>query len=476
MDSTVHKEASSTVLVVDDKPNMLRLMAKVLGGDARILTAECGQDAIKLLEQQPVDVVLCDVRMPDIDGVQVLAACKRLRPRAQVILMTAYASVHTAVDALRLGAFDYLTKPFEPAAARAVVLRALGRTEDTSQARLGAKGEVLPGVMAVSESMQNLSRLVLRVASSAATVVLMGETGTGKERLARAVHRCSARSTQRFVAVNCAAIPADLLESELFGYHRGAFTGANKDHAGLFEEAHHGSLFLDEIGEMPLPLQAKLTRALEERAVRRLGEAGERPVDVRLIAATHQDLAAMVEAGTFRQDLWYRMNVAVIRIPALRERPEDIELLAAHFLRDQAAISGRGAALDFSESALAALKSYAWPGNVRQLRAAVERASVVAAGSLIELQDLPTELVEWAASARSGLDAAALSTLTWNQALERGRDEIAKRYLEEVLRKYDGRVTDAAQHAGVERESFYRLMRRYGVDPDGGRKRSPTRS
>ena len=473
MDVNVNNQASSTVLVVDDKPNMLRLMAKVLSADARILTAEGGQQAIQILEKEPVDVVLCDVRMPDVDGVQVLAACKRLRPRAQVILMTAYASVNTAVDALRLGAFDYLTKPFEPAAARAVVLRALGRTEETSPVPSGAQGEVLPGVMAVAQSMQELARLVLRVSNSDATVVLMGETGTGKERLARAVHRCSARAAQRFVAVNCAAIPTDLLESELFGYHRGAFTGANKDHAGLFEEAHHGTLFLDEIGEMPLPLQAKLTRALEERAVRRLGEAGERPIDVRLIAATHQDLAAMVQAGTFRQDLWYRMNVAVIRIPALRERPEDIEMLAAHFLRGQAAMRGKNAVRDFSESALATMKSYAWPGNVRQLRAAVERASVVATGSLIEIQDLPSELVEWASSTRNAVDAVVLSTLTWNQAIERGRDEVAKRYLEEVLRKHEGRVADAAQHAGVERESFYRLMRRYGVEQDLGRKRGP---
>lgn len=179
----------------------------------------------------------------------------------------------------------------------------------------------------------------------------------------------------------------------------------------------------------------------------------------------------MVQAGSFRQDLWYRMNVAVIRIPALRERPEDIELLAEHFLREQAAISGKSGVRDFSESALATMKSYAWPGNVRQLRAAVERASVVATGSLIELQDLPMELVEWSSSARKAVDAVALSTLTWNQALERGRDEFAKRYLEEVLCQHEGRVADAAQHAGVERESFYRLMRRYGVEPDIGRKR-----
>ena len=459
------------VLVVDDKPNMLRLMTKVLRDDARVRTAEGGQQAIAILESEPVDVVLCDLRMPDMDGIKVLEASKRLRPRSEFILMTAYASVPTAVDALRLGAYDYLTKPFDPETARAVVLRALGRPVDQSggSAEQSSTDEVLPGVLAISTVMQELAALVRRVADSDATVVLQGETGTGKERLARAIHRLSPRGTQRFVAVNCAAIPAELLESELFGYAKGAFTGANRDHTGLFEEADTGTLFLDEIGEMRLALQAKLTRTLEERAIRRLGEPVERAVDVRLIAATHRDLEAMVKAETFRQDLWYRLNVAVIRIPPLRDRPDDIDLLAMHFLRERSSAARQPKVTGFSESAIEAMKRYDWPGNVRQLRAAVERACIVAGGERIGLSDLPPEIA--ASSSPASFVPADLTSLTWTQAIEKGREEIARRYLEEILRKYDGRVADAAAHADVERESFYRLMRRFGIDPDAYRVR-----
>lgn len=461
-------DVRATLLVVDDKRNMLRLMAKVLGDDARVLTAEGGSDAIRILEAEAVDVVLCDVRMPDIDGLQVLQASKRLHPRSHFILMTAHASVTSAVDALRLGAYDYLTKPFEPEAARAVVRRALGRssTEEIPAVQLASSDEVLPGVIATSASMRELSGMVRRLAASDATVVLLGETGTGKERLARAVHRLSRRSEQRFIAVNCAAIPSELLESEVFGYRRGAFSGAAKDHAGLFEEAHKGTLFFDEIGEMPLALQAKLTRSLEERAVRRLGDAGERPVDVRLIAATHRDLESMVRAETFREDLWYRLNVAVVRIPPLRERPEDIELLAKRFLNERL-LASRDSQLDgFSEAALRALAQYEWPGNVRQLRAAVERASIIATGARIELADLPPEVATQTRSASADLN---LSALTWNRALEEGQKEVARRYLIAILSRYEGRVTEAAAHAGVERESLYRLLRRFGVELDGPR-------
>jgi len=469
---TATDDRRSTVLVVDDKRNMLSLMKKVLRADARVLTAESGLDALKILEAEPVDVVLCDLRMPDMDGVEVLKLCKRVRPQAEFILMTAYASVATAVEALRLGAYDYLIKPFEPQAGRAVVLRAMGRaatslpgTEEST-----ADDEVLPDMLARSSAMRELSKLVTRVAASDVTVLLLGETGTGKERVARALHRLSTRSTQRFVAVNCAAIPAELLESELFGYVKGSFTGANKDRPGLFEEANTGTLFLDEIGEMRFSLQAKLTRALEERAVRRLGESAERRLDVRLIAATHRDIEAMVKNESFREDLWYRLNVAVVRIPPLRERRDDIELLAAHFLRELPPMRERRLA-GFTPAAVEAMEQYDWPGNVRQLRAAVERASVVTTAERIDVGDLPPEVVKVAASRVSN---SSLGTLSWAEAQQRGRREIARRYLQEVLRRHDGHVGEAAAHAGVERESFYRLLRRYGIEPDEHRGRPQT--
>ncbi len=326
------------ILVVDDKKNMLRLMSKVLGKEAQVLTADRGAKGLALLGQHSVDVMLCDLRMPDMDGIDVLKECKKRSPTTQFILMTAYASVDTAVEALRLGAADYLTKPFEPEEARAVALRAMGRSPSAS---CSTNDQVLPGVISCSSSMAELGVLVKQVAASDATVLLLGETGTGKERIARAVHRLSPRASQRFVAVNCAAIPADLLESELFGHSKGAFTGAGRDSKGLFEEANGGALFLDEIGEMRPSLQAKLTRALEEKAIRRLGESAERSVDVRVIAATHRNIEAMILEGQFREDLWYRLNVATVRIPPLRDRKGDVELLATYFLREFAPESKR---------------------------------------------------------------------------------------------------------------------------------------
>ncbi|MBW1686239.1 MAG: sigma-54-dependent Fis family transcriptional regulator, partial [Deltaproteobacteria bacterium] len=325
--------------------------------------------------------------------------------------------------------------------------------------------EVLPGMLARSAAMRELSSLVRRVADSDATALLLGETGTGKERVARAIHRLSPRSHQRFVAVSCAAIPAELLESELFGYVKGSFTGAVKDRAGLFEEADQGTLFLDEIAEMRPSLQAKLTRALEERAIRRLGDSSEQPVDARIVAATHRDIEGMVADESFREDLWYRLNVAVVRIPPLRKRKEDIELLAAHFLRERAPTRGRQI-IGFTTAAISAMEEYDWPGNIRQLRAAVERACVVSTHERIDVGDLPPEVL----GARPR-ESTKLADLTWSEAVEQGRITTARSYLEEVLRRCEGRVSEAAAHAGVERESFYRLLRRFGVEPDtrGGR-------
>ncbi|MBK8012777.1 MAG: sigma-54-dependent Fis family transcriptional regulator [Deltaproteobacteria bacterium] len=454
------------LLVVDDKRNMTRLMAKVMKHDADVRTADHGAEALRLLASQPVDVVLCDLKMPDMDGLDVLRACRRLRPEAEFVLMTAYATVGTAVEALKLGAYDYLTKPFEPDAARVVLLRALSRSQLLGP-RVADGEEVLPGVLARSREMKALADFVRRVADSDVTTLLLGETGTGKERLARAVHDLSPRSARRFVPINCAAVPAELLESELFGAAKGAFTGAVFDRKGLFEEADGGSLFLDEIGEMRPSLQAKLTRALEERAVRRVGEAKERAVDVRLIAATHRDLESMVRQGTFREDLWYRLNVALVRIPPLRDRRDDIEPLARYFL-GQHAERNRGRLIrGLTSRAMDALRTFDWPGNVRQLRSAVERACVVAQGDEVDTADLPPEILH---SGSMLEDDPSLVHSTWAQALERGRIDLGRRYFEALMRRFEGQVADAAQAAGVERESFYRLLRKHGVDPGAYRR------
>jgi two-component system response regulator HydG len=344
------------------------------------------------------------------------------------------------------------------------VLRAIGRAAASlpGSGEEPRKLEVLPGMVARSASMGELGSLVRRVAESDITVLLLGETGTGKERVAHAIHQLSPRASGRFVAVNCAAIPAELLESELFGHAKGAFSGAAADRAGLFEEAGGGTLFLDEIAELRFSLQAKLTRALEERAVRRIGESSERPVDARLVTATHRDMEAMVAEGSFREDLWYRLNVAAVRIPPLRERKEDIELLASHFLKERTPVRGRRI-VGFSSAAVAVMEGFDWPGNVRQLRAAVERACVVSVGERIDVGDLPPEI---SGSPPRDDRLAKLADLTWSEAVEEGRIAAARAYLEEVLDRHQGRVSEAAAHAGVERESFYRLLRRDRVDPD----------
>ena len=357
-----------TVLVVDDHSNMLRLMTKVLGEDAHVITARGGREAIELLSRERVSVVLADLSMPEVDGLEVFRACKRLQPTAELVLMTAYASVPSAVEALRLGAFEYLTQPFEPELARAAVLRALGR----APAAAGQAGaDLLPGMLGISAKMHDLASTVRKFAPSQATALLVGEAGTGKERIARAMHLLSPRAGQRFVPINCAALPADTFESELFGVARQALPGVARDRTGLFEEARGGTLFLDEIGETPLDVQAKLARTLEERTVRRGGESEERPIDVRIMAATHRNLQDMVAVGSFREDLWYQLNVATIQVPPLRERPEDIEPLAVRFLQDcTVASDGATGNPGFTPLAMDALVTYKWPGNVRELRGA----------------------------------------------------------------------------------------------------------
>ncbi len=451
-----------TFLIVDDKENMLGLMSKVMKKDGRVLVASSGGEALRILAGEEVDAILCDLKMPDMDGIDVLRASKRLRPDSEFVLMTAFASVGTAVDALKLGAYDYLSKPFEPEDARGVLKRAAARVRTAKKIPPPDDAQILPGVWGVSGSMLAVAEMVRKVAAGNVTTLILGETGTGKERIARAVHDLGRRAAHRFVAVNCAAIPPELLESELFGHAKGAFTGASTAKKGLFEEAHGGSLFLDEIGDMLPSLQAKLTRVLEEGAIRRVGETSERAVDVRLIAATHRDLSKMVHNQTFREDLWYRLNVATIVLPPLRERSSDIELLAHGFLREQAERSGGGTPSTFDHAALDALLTYDWPGNVRQLRAAVERACIIAEGESIRIGDLPPEVLK---NEFKNEEDPALAACTWARACEYGREQTARRYLEAVLRRFSGSVADAARHADVERESFYRLLRKHQVDP-----------
>lgn len=458
--------SSPSILVVDDKLNMLRLLTKVLSPLGSVTTCESGDKAIALLSTQTFDVIVSDLKMPGASGLDVLREARRMLPRTRFILMTAYSTVGTAIEALRLGAFDYLTKPVDPEDLIMVVRSALALEQRAEPSQDIEDHEVLPGLFARSAIMTDTAKLVRRVADSSISALIVGETGTGKELVARALHELSPRADERFVALNCAAIPAGLLESELFGHKKGTFTGAARDRQGLFEEADKGTLFLDEIGEMRVSMQAKLTRALEERAVRRLGESVERAFDTRVVAATNRDLEAMVQDGTFREDLWYRLNAAIIPIPALRDRPEDVELLAEGFLDEIARSSSDSKTYCFSDEALHRLESYDWPGNVRQLKACVHRAFVVAEGPVIEVSDLALEI---RGRPPASEPMSELHALPWKSAMKLGKRSLGQSYLKAVLDRFDGDVVEAASHAGVERESFYRLLRRYDVSPDSFR-------
>jgi DNA-binding NtrC family response regulator len=459
------------ILVVDDKENILKLLVRILGEDHEVTTAGDGGRALSLVASQEFDVVVTDLKMPAADGFEVLRAVKARAPDTEVVMMTAYATVADAVEAMKQGAYDYLQKPFDPDAAARVV----GRAVERRRLRLQAESlrRELEGVHAFhnligkSAAMQEVYRLLEQASKLDITVLLGGETGTGKELAARAVHYNSGRRERRFVAVDCGALPSELVESELFGHAKGAFTGAAGAKAGLFEEAEGGTLFLDEVGELPPAIQVKLLRALQEKEIRRVGENRPVQVNVRLVAATNRDLKAEVSAGRFREDLFYRLHVFPVTLPLLRERREDIPLLAAHFLEKHARALRREIG-GFAPDALRALTGYPWPGNVRELENAVERAVAVTSGQRIELRDLPPDLK---GTQEGAIPPEVLATLPYREAIDLARERVSREYITTLLRELEGNVTRAAERAGMERETLHRLMKRYGIRSEDFRKR-----
>ena len=451
------------VLVVDDKPNFLKLFQEILGSEFDVTTAEDGNRALALLEAGSFDVVVSDIRMPGLDGISLMKAVKQRQPEVEVILVTAYGAIPKAVEAMKEGAYHYLTKPFEPDEVLILVQRAAERkrlrrqAEDRQQALADTAG--FGNLLAKSRAMRKVFNLLSRAAQSDATVLVTGQSGTGKELVARALHAESRRKSAPFIAVNCGAIPETLIESELFGHAKGAFTGALIAKRGLFEEAHEGTIFLDEIGDLPLPMQVKLTRVLQERAVRRVGEHNERPVDVRVMAATHVDLEKAVEEGGFREDLYYRLNVFPIHLPPLRDRRDDIPLLIAILLDRHLSRAISSQVEGVTADAMTALSSHDWPGNVRQLENALERALAVCEGTRIGLEDLP-ESVRQSPANSEGPD---MTHLEFKEVVSIARDRASRDYLLALMRKFQGNVTQASEQAGIERESLHRLLRKHGI-------------
>jgi two-component system response regulator PilR (NtrC family) len=467
LDSDVPVAAPPTarILVVDDERSMRELLAIVLKREGhQVLLAENGKRAIELLEKESVELLISDVKMPDVSGVQVLAAAQRVNPEIIGIMITAYASTDTAVEALRLGAYDYLSKPFNVDELKLKVRKALERRhlqqENVLLKRALQDTHQYSNIIGRSPLMQAVFQLIQTIAPTNSTVLISGESGTGKELAARAIHFNSGRKDRPFVALNCGALPETLLESELFGHVRGAFTGADANKKGLVEVAEKGTIFLDEIGEMSPMVQVKLLRVLQERKFRRLGGTEEIEADIRIIAATNRDLSKMVAESKFREDLFYRINVIPVRLPPLRDRLEDIPLLAEHFLTKYAAHMGRSIT-GISPEAMRKLQAYPWPGNIRELENAIERAVALESGPVVEASSLPEYVLSGAPAVQNGNGAEALPPSGFD--LERHVAEIEREYIAEALRRAGGVKSRAAELLGMSFRSFRYYMKKYNL-------------
>jgi len=451
---------SDRILVVDDDEALRDSLALLLAAEGyEVLTAGDADGALARLDE-PVDVVLCDVRMPGTDGLELLPELIRRLPGAPVLLMSAYGSGDLAVEALKRGAFDYLAKPFQPAEVLLAIKKARERERlRRSNALLQRDVHRATGdrpIVAASPRMIDLLEVLERAAEYKATVLLTGESGTGKEVLARTIHGQSARRTQAFVAVNCAAIPETLLESELFGHARGAFTGADRARRGLFVEADGGTLFLDEIGEMPPPLQAKLLRVLQEEEVMPVGESKPRRIDVRVIAATSRDLERDVASGRFREDLFYRLDVFRLRVPPLRERREDVPLLVDHFIGRFRETLGKPIRT-IADDALDRLVDHAWPGNVRELENVIERAMILADGDRIAIHDLPDAI---ATPPKATADASAA---TGDFSMRRARRRFEADLIRRALEATGGNRTRAARLLEISHRALLYKIKDYDL-------------
>ena len=438
------------ILIVDDEPNVHYSFRRALEGEYEVHSAYDGDEALARLASGEPDVLLLDVRMPRRDGISTLEAIRARHPDVPVVVMTAFGTAETAIRATSLAARDYLLKPVDVPALKKLLREILPNGDGAPQP--AERAEVGVDLIGQSPGMQEIGKLIGRAANADATVLITGETGTGKELVARAIHRHGKRHRGPLVAVNCAAIPDNLLESELFGHERGAFTGAERARPGLFERAHGGTVFLDEIGDVDLDFQAKLLRVLQERRVRRVGGDEEREVDVRVVAATNRELRAEVAAGRFREDLYFRLAVVPIVLPPLRERRDDVLPLARSFLAAANAQLGR-AVTGFSPEVERWLVAHAWPGNVRELENAIERGVVLASGERLELED-----VALGASAKPAPSEPA------GEGLQGFLEQAAAERIRKALTDAGGVKAEAARRLAIDRTTLYRLMRRYGID------------
>jgi len=458
------------VLIVDDEPNLRKILSAQLTRDGYdVMIAEDGEQGLSMLREHHIDMVITDLKMPKVDGMTLLKEALREDPDLPVVMITAHGTVDTAVEALKSGAFDYLTKPFDKDEVRQIVAKAL-KTKELSGAEASATSAPSArfGIIGNSPGITELYNILERVADTPTTILITGESGTGKELVARALHDHSSRKDKPFIKVNCAAIPKELIESELFGYERGAFTGAVSSKPGRFELANGGTLFLDEIGEIPVEMQVKLLRALQESEFERVGGIKTMRVDVRLVAATNRDLKKLIAAGTFREDLFYRLNVVPMRLPALRERATDIPILVEHFLtkfndRLKKHVSGT------EPDAMEVLCNYSWPGNIRELENVVERAVLFCDAQKVRAEDLPPEVRGGPAvpisfpPADANLEAALAGEGGLKEHVKVAMSKLERELVSRALGQTNGNVTHAARLLKISRKGLQLKMKELGL-------------
>lgn len=456
---------SQHVLVVDDEENMRHMLSVLLTEEGyQVVTAANGQEAINLLKSRSFHFILCDIRMPTMDGLTFLEAAQSLEHGATVIMMSAFGSVDTAIEAMKQGAYDFISKPFKTDEV-VLVLKKAEEREQLRRENIRLQQKVVElerkigfGTMiGKSKAMQEVFTLADKVAEYPTTVLITGESGTGKELVAAGIHAKSGRADKPFIAVNCGSVPENLLESEFFGYVRGAFTGAGQAKKGLFEEANKGTFFLDEIGELPMSLQVKLLRVLQEQEIRPLGSAQRKKIDVRILAATARDLGKEVRQKKFRQDLFYRLNVINIQVPPLRKRTEDIPVLSTYFIRKFTESLNRPDIEGMSRAAMEHLLAYSWPGNVRELENVLERAVILAEGQLVELENLPENIREH--QPNKGDDF-----LFGTFSIKEGKERMEKLLILKALEKTKGNKSNAAKILEISYPSLLNKIKKYMID------------
>ena len=458
------------ILIVDDEVRMQRLFEINLSPKYEIVTSGNGDEALEILKNQAVTLLVTDLKMPGMNGMSLLQHARRSYPELPVIIMTAYGTVEGAVEAMKEGAVDYILKPVKMDEMEILIEKTLSvcRLQDENR-NLREELQSVYGpanIVGNHPAIKKIIQLIAQVAGKKATVLIHGESGTGKEIVARAIHCASDRASEPFVVINCAAIPSNLLESELFGHEKGAFTGAVKTKRGRLELADQGTLFLDEIGEMPKELQVKILRVLEEQKFQRVGGTEDVEVDNRILAATNKDLKQAVESGAFRDDLYYRLNVFSLYIPPLRERKEDIPLLVEHFIKKHRKLF-RSKASEVSETALQALMEYPWLGNVRELENCIVRAMILCPSATIDLEDLPEEMTRREEKIEEGIpiDREKLKSMK-KQARRKAKEEIEKKFIIEALKQGEGNVLRSAAKVGMDRRQFQNLIKKYGISKE----------